>query len=155
MELTKLLERPGLEFDVTATSDDLADLVDKVRITEQTLRNYRELIGLELLRRMDKSAKWTIQTPQYTVTAPSPDAAITEEWDIERLRDLLADLQDEGVIDADAADAALEVSFSYKVRAAGIKNLRKLGPEIAQLIDECATEVPKNRRVSVKLRLPK
>lgn len=146
---TEVIPHPltGEAIELAAETDTLAQWVDQLRELERQAKEARDMIGLELLRRMDAKASWTLRAGDFKITAPSP--APKTEWDVDQLRATLADLRDQG-LDEDAIDAALEVVVTYKPRTAGLNALRKLGGEVAERIAACGTEVEPARRVSVK-----
>lgn len=133
----------------TATTDRLAALRCYILDLERDLlaQAKRDIDG-ELLARMDRAARWSVNANGYLVSAPSP--APSTEYDAEELRGRLDELVADGVLDLAAADAAVEVIISFKAKAAGIKALAKLGGPVAEAIDECSRSVDKVRRVSVK-----
>ena len=149
VDTTSLIPHPltGEAIELTADTDMLAHWVDQLRELERQAKEARDLIGLELLRRMDAKASWTLRAGDFKITAPSPAPKV--EWDVDQLRATLADLRDQG-LDEDAIDAALEVVVTYKPRASGLNALKKLGGEVAERIAACGTEVEPQRRVSVK-----
>lgn len=147
---TSLIPHPltGEALDLTADTEDLAYWCDQIRELERQAKEAREILGLELMRRMDSKASWTLRAGGFKITAPSP--APKREWNVDALRSTLADLRDQG-LDEDAIDAALEVVVTYKPRTVGLNALRKLGGEVAERIDACGEDVEPTRRVTVKL----
>lgn len=148
--MTALVPHPqtGEALDLSAPTGDLAAWVDQIRQIESQAKEAREEIGRELLRRMDAKASWTLREAGFKITGQSPQPKL--EWNVDALRATLADLRDQG-LDEDAIDAALEVVVSYRPRAAGLNALKKLGGEVAERVESCATEVEPQRRVSVKV----
>lgn len=147
---TDLVPHPktGEALSLDAPTGTLAAYHDDLQELERIVREARGRIGEELLKRLDVKAKWTWREDGFEIKAPSP--APTTEYDVDAVRATLRDLQDEGVIDEDAADAAVQVTVSYKARVAGLNALRKLGDDVADRIDACGQPVEKPRRVSVK-----
>lgn len=140
--------RTGEMLPLDADTGTLAGWVDQLADLERHAREVRARIGEELLHRLDRSAKWTHHLDGFTVTAPSPAPVV--EWDAVALRATLRDLEDEGVIDEEAVQAALEVVITYKARTAGLNALRKLGSDVAERIAACGHEVERRRTVKVK-----
>lgn len=102
-----------IELDVKeAATEQLAAFVEVVREQEIYLGAAVGAVEVELLARLDKAGAWTkrVGDPesgvQYEITAPSPTAG-TEDYEIGTLRAGLLELLEEGVIDEDAASAAL------------------------------------------------
>lgn len=131
-----------------ASDRDLADYLVDVRELESSIREHKSLVNRELLARMDRNASWTLPAGDWKLSAPSP--ATGEEWDGAGLYAALCDLSDSGVITMDAVNLAVTIEHVYKVRAVGVKALRKL-PGVGQVVDRFCTEAePKQRYVSVK-----
>lgn len=138
----------GEALDLNASTGDLARWADNLRELERQAKEVRDAISEELLHRMDRAAKWTLREDGFEIKGASP--APTIEWDVDQLRGALRELLNDGLIDEDAHDAALQVVVQYKPRTAGLNALRKLGGDIAERIAACGTDVEKPRRVSVK-----
>jgi len=131
----------------SASTDDLAVLLDSVKDYESRLREVKSLVSREVLRRQDRDASWTTRAGGYVLKGSSP--APSEEFDALALRSELLGLVDEGALTIEAVDAAVETVVSYRARKAGISALRKLGGVIAQIVDRHATPIEKTRYVSI------
>ena len=131
----------------SASTDDLAILLDSVKDYESRLREVKSLVSREVLRRQDHAASWTTRAGGYVLKGSSPAPA--EEFDALALRSELLGLVDEGALTIEAVDAAVETVVSYRARKAGISALRKLGGVIAQIVDRHATPIEKTRYVSI------
>lgn len=130
-----------------AETNDLGWFLNEMREYEMRLKEAKRAVTDEALRRLDHQAKWTFRTPDFTLKAPSP--APSEQFDELALRSDLWELVDQGVITEEAAGAAVETVVTYKTRIAGINALRKLGGQVAEVIDRHCTPVQKTRYVSV------
>jgi hypothetical protein len=146
-EIALLDPKTGEQLTLDHPTEDLARYLDSVRSLEWELRTQKRLVTEELLARMDKSASWTMHLPGMKVTGQSP--APEESWNGAELREALLRLADEGVITAEAVDAAVETVVSYKPRKAGISALRKLGGPVAEVVDSLRRLDQRDRRVSV------
>ena len=104
----------------TATDAQLAALKVACEEVALDLVKANDLLGEEVLGRMDRSAEWTkhvrIGDETFTFTAPSPNAGTTA-YDAELLEIALDELVDTGTIDADTAEKALvrEVTVTLRV----------------------------------------
>jgi hypothetical protein len=148
--VTDLLPMPftGEVLPLDAPTADLARALDELKELTSRIREVRERIDDELLRRLDKNARWTVREGDFKVTGTSP--APKAEWDGAALSVVLAELRGLALIDYEAAEAALETVVSYKPKAAGLQRLLKLGGEVAERVGACRSEVEPVRRVTVK-----
>ena len=145
--ITVVSPRTGELLELSAPDEDLAGWLADVREHESLLREAKNLVQRELLRRMDRSAKWTVRVPKFKLTGTSPKPE--ETWDGAVLRERLHDLVDDGELTVEAVDAAVETVISFKVRKAGVNALRAAGGRAAAIVDELAIATEKERRVSV------
>lgn len=123
-----------------------------------TYKDARELmaeakreIDVEFVRRCDYNATQHLDIDgigRVTVDGPGEE----EVWDTNDLRSCLRKLVAEGEISELAARAALEKVTSWKVKALGIKNLRKLGGYVQQSIDACCDRQSPVRRARLTAR---
>lgn len=112
---------------------------------QDLLRSAKRDIDAEFIRRADFNATQHLDIQGYgrvTVDGPKDE----EVWRVEDLRACLKRLVSEGSISETAAYAALEKVVSWKVKASGINNLRKLGGYVQGSIDACCDRVPPVRR---------
>ncbi len=139
----------GAAVELADGTDALADMHDQLKEARSIIDEARNLLGDELVARMDRRGKWSLTHDGLTVSAPSPKPPI--EYDGQALLCELSDLAEQGAIDTDAADDAVEMEYTYKVKRRGVDALRKLGGAVAEAIDRCQVEAEaKPRRVSVK-----
>jgi len=132
-----------------ATDLLIAQTLDDVDDLRGRLADYRSALGAEILRRMDARASWTTRAGGFKLSAPSPAPVVS--YDGAALWEELGRLAEHGRFGLEALDAAVRQVVTFKPRAAGIKALAKLGPDVAQLIDRHTTYVdPPPRRVRVE-----
>lgn len=105
-----------------ATTDRLARFLDDSRELESILSETKALVCDELLRRMDRDARWTVWAGGYELRGQSPEAGTTY-YEPDELEQALRRLRRESLITEEAAKAALayEVSVERKPRQAGIR----------------------------------
>jgi hypothetical protein len=127
----------------------LALLLDQVRQFESDqLRGFRRQVQEEILGRMDQACSWTVETEEFKVSGDSPDRV---EYDLDKLRIALAALKAEGLIDEEAAEAAIRVKIEYEPAKAGINKLLKRGGRVKEVVLAC--EVPSQKARAVRLTL--
>jgi hypothetical protein len=139
----------GELVELDAPDERLAAAIDESDQLVLRLRLYRQRLGEELLRRMDRAACWTLRAGELTVAGESPDRV---DYDAGRLAAALGALTDEGAISAAAAGAALKRKTEPMPQKRGIYQLRKRGGRIRELIDGCQLPVLRPRRVTVSRR---
>lgn len=138
----------GEELDLpTAPTDQLAEMRAYIRDLEEDLKLAKQALDAEVIDRMDREARWSWNGKGYRLSAPSPAPVTT--YDAEELYERLSVLAAKGVISWEALGEAVARVWDYKPRVAGINRLRKLGGEVAEAIDACATEVERVRRVTL------
>lgn len=145
--ITVVSPRTGEVIALDAPTEDLGGYLADVREFESLIREAKALVGREIMDRMRKQAKWTIEAGGLKLTAPRKDTE--EEWDGAVLREALCEFVDRDELAIAAVDAAVEVVVEYKVKKAGINALRGVGGEVGAAVDSLAREVPKTRYVSV------
>jgi hypothetical protein len=151
-----LLRSRGIENVETAENEQLAGFIDEVNSHVRSLLNEAvNAVSDELVKRLDKRGKWTLEVDGLKVTAPSPDAGTTG-YDIDALRSALGKLLDAEVIDVDGAYSAIERVAPpppqpyWKVKQAGVKALLKL-PAAREAIEACRVPVdPPVRKAKVQ-----
>lgn len=132
---------------LTSPSLELGRYLADIREFESVIREHKRMVSRELLARMDKSASWTMRLEGVTITGQSPAPA--EEWDGAELREALLALVDDGLLTIEAVDAAVETVVTFKARKAGISALRKLGGEVAGVVNRLCRSEERERRVTV------
>ena len=142
----------GEVLDLDSPTEHLARWLQEQRDQEQVLREEKNRVQRELLRRMDLEANYTLRAGEFEIKGDGPQTPL--EYDGQGLREALDDYVKAGFISRSAVDRAVEPVTAYKVKAAGVNALRKLeGSTIPAVIDRYAA--PKEgyvRRVSVKAR---
>jgi hypothetical protein len=131
-----------------ATTDQLAEYLASVREFESLLREHKQAVTGEVLRRMDQEARWSVTVGDHKLSSRSPEPVI--EYDGERLHAALQQLVAEDLIAPAAADAACERVVTYKPVKRGINALLKLGVAVTAVIEACGREEHPERRVSVR-----
>jgi hypothetical protein len=150
-----LLFAHGITDPRIAETDALAAFVDHADHMASLTKEAREIVGEEIVRRMDRAGKWTIHEGDLTIRSSSP-AAGTEKYDDGKLADALATLVEDDVIDAEAARAAIEWVVPpppepyWRQKPAGVKSLLKLGGRVAEAVLSAMVPVEPPRR-SVKV----
>lgn len=151
-----LLVAAGIEDVRGADDETLALFDDGARHLAGIAKEARETVGDELIRRLDRSGKWTRHVGEFTVKAPSPEAG-TVKYDDEVLASALRVLVDNDLIDREAMDSAIEwveppaPAPFWRQKPGGIKALLKLGPAVRAAVESARVEVePPARRVLVK-----
>lgn len=147
-----LLVAAGIHDVKGADDTELAAFDDGAKHLASIAKEAREDVGAELIRRMDRSGKWTRHVGEFTVTAPSPDAG-TLKYESEALRAALVALVPD-VIDMDAVDAAVRLVCPpapepyLKQNANGIKALLKLGPAVRAAVEGAQVPVDPPKRTA-------
>jgi hypothetical protein len=139
----------GELVELDGPTETLAHFLADMREHESLCKEAKALVNREMLNRLDRQAKWTLYVGDLKLSSPSKEQEEVEEFDGPALHEALYALVDEGLITVEAADAAVETVTSYVPKKAGIKQLRKLGGRVAEVVAEHATKVPKSRYVSV------
>lgn len=151
-------ERPAAPVMNPATGElvDLADPTDvlarqraDIREVESQLQEFKRLLDREIIDRMDADATWTLRVDGLKVEAPSPAPA--EVFDAESLWNGLHSIARDVGLTEDAIHKAVTEERSYKVSKRGITALRKLGGEVARVIDRCSSYEQRDRRVRVSV----
>jgi hypothetical protein len=137
---------------VTAPLDDLAGWLSDVRDYEGQVRHAKNVItGIMHTEHLDPTGQWTAHTERFKVTGQSPEPET--DYDGERLHKVLLKLVKQGRITREAAARACEREVSFKPKKTGIKALSKIGSDVAEAIEACATEKPREqRRISLSLK---
>ena len=132
------------------TDNELAALIDKARDQRSRLNETVNTASEVLHDRMDRSRLWTIDAGEWKISGQSDEPRAV--WDADRLQLVLLDLVGTGVLDADAADRAINVTVTRTVAASGVKALLK-SPALAASIEECREFVePAARRIKLTRR---
>lgn len=147
-----LLRSRGIEDVGAAETTDTVRVMDEIQHVQSLLNEAKGMLSDELVSRLDKRGKWTLEVEGLKVTAPSPDAG-TVSYDPVKLHFALRDLHLTGVIDSEAREATEEwvkPEPYYKVKLAGVKALLKL-PAAREAIEACRVETtpaPRKAKVS-------
>ena len=130
----------------------LADLLAGCRDYQQQVADFREQVEREICDRMDMELDRTAQAGGWKITV---NAAARDEWDLDRLAVVLAELIDRNVI---SEAAALKVigqpppKPQPKVLRRQALNVlvKDATPETKALIAECASPVAQRRTVKIE-----
>lgn len=109
-----------------AEPGELAEFHQRALDQKATIAAVEGAIEDEMIRRLDRRGKWTVRARpagadhEFEISAPSPTAGTTH-YDPAQLEDVLRELIDGDVIDAEAAAAALKrrVSVEFAVPLEG------------------------------------
>lgn len=136
-----------------ATVDQLADYKLAVAEWQDAAKAAQQMADGEILRRMDKQAKWTIHTPFGILTGRSPADVRTID-DPQGLRDALLELEAQGLLSTEAVEAAISQPppkpQPLKVAVSGIDALLKIGGQVAETVERFSRMVPPDRKVTRK-----
>jgi len=127
--------------------EDLASALEVIREAEHDLADAKRVISGWLLERMDHEASWTRRGGAFKLQSVAPHPVT--EYDGEALRRLLDEAVEAGAISEAARDGAVSVELSYKVHAAGVGALLRLGGELAEQVRACGQDVERRRYVRV------
>lgn len=142
--------RTGEVVDLTADTAELAAYLADVRQWERDfLRGCKRAVELELIRRMDRDAKYTLRAGGLEITGDGPGRVKYEE---EVLRAQLRPLVQQDIISQDAMNAAVKEVVTYQVMARGVNALKKLGGPVAEAVAAATRLSDDPRRVQVKPR---
>lgn len=139
----------GELLDLNGATDYLAERLLEIRDLEAQLRHLKEALTSEVLHRMDGAATWTVEAGRYKVRGRSPDPEIV--YDGEALWNGLHSIARDFGLDEQAIRNAITEERVFKVSKRGVNALRKLGGEVARIIDRCSSEETSRRYVSVSV----
>lgn len=97
---------------------------------------------------MDRAALWTLHVGSGALESASPETEVVD--DPHALWEALTPLIDRELISAGARDAAVEVVTTWKARMRGVNQLRRLGGEVAEVVNAHVRTAPRYRKVVVK-----
>lgn len=114
------------------------------------LYQAKRVLGGEMIERMDRSAKWTVEAPGVKIVAPSPNAG-TIDWNAEKLDEILSQLVEENIIDRAAKLRAVWPDTVYKTDKRAITALLKI-PGVEQRIADARIITPNtDRKASIRV----
>lgn len=136
-------------------TDQLIDLVEGAREYQQQVGEFRSAVEQVIVERMDRELDRTAIVGGHKLTV---NAATRDEWDLDRLAAVLADLVNRSVISEKAARKVIETPPPKPqpavLRKAALNLLVKdVVPAVKDTIAECATQVPQRRTLKIE-RLP-
>lgn len=130
-------------------TDTIARWLALYRATQDVMKDGKRAIDAEMCVRADYDAQYHIDVEgvgRITVDGPADE----EVWDLKKLKEVLDGLVKDKEISESAATAALEPVITLKVRANGIKALRKRGGHIEASINACRELHPPVRYANLK-----
>lgn len=138
----------GEVLTLDSPDEDLSRYLNDLREYKSVISEHKRMVDRELIRRMDKRAKYTFHFPGgLKISAPSPKPE--ESWDGAELRAALMEFVDRDVLSIETVTDAVEQSIEYTVKKRGVNSLRALGGEIGELIEALCTKSDRDRYVSV------
>lgn len=142
----QVVEMTGELVSIQEASDEaLARWFATYKDARDLMNSAKREVDAEFIRRADYNATQHIDVEgvgRITVDGPGDE----EVWNTNDLRAALRKLVSEGEISEQAAYQALEKVVSWKVKYAGINNLRKLGGYVRDTVDACCDRQEKVRR---------
>jgi hypothetical protein len=143
--------RTGETFDLaTAEWSQLAGARRAITDLRPVLGDAARVLDGEITRRLDRNNDRSIDVDGYEVRVKPPTES---EWDITLLRENLDQLVNEGRLGAGVPGRAVKVEVSYKPVAVELKRLLDHDdPRVKELVGECRTVRPAERRVTVTRR---
>lgn len=152
-ELTLIHPDTGRQIALSdATLEELGDFCDA--IDEWKSRAYEAVkhAEREVLRRMDRDAKWTLYSDRFKFVGKSPAPHISYKEPV-KLRAALLELAEAGLITRDAVDDAVPEKTVTSIVPGRLVALRKLGGRVAKTIEAFTGERnPTDRSVRVQRR---
>lgn len=134
---------------VGAPNDLLARFLSDLRNSELALKEAKRIVSDEVLRRQDHAGEWTTRAEGgWVLKGQSPEPV--KEYDELALRSELLELVDRGVLNIEAVDRAVQTNITYKAREDGLNRLRKLGGEVAEIVERHTHRSERRRYVSVQ-----
>lgn len=128
-----------------APTDVLLDALHRMRDLEQQLQACRRDVGLEVTRRMDRDNIRQADVDGFRVTVSAPG----EDWDLDRLDEVLDELVAAEVITRAAVDRLFKTERKIQKREL-TKLLKNLDPEPADAIRACSERSRRLRSVRVE-----
>ena len=136
-------------------TDQLVELVEGARDYQAQVADFRAVVEEVICDRMDRELSRTAQVGGHRLTVNAPTR---DDWDLDMLHEVLAELVERGVITGEAALAVIEQPPPKPVpervvRVALNKLLKHPDGEVVEMLRECATQVPQRRTLKIE-RLP-
>lgn len=128
-----------------APSDVLVDAIYRIRDLESRLASARRDLGLEITRRMDADNLRQVDVDGFRVTVAKP----AEDWDMDRLDEVLDELVAAEIITRAAVDRLFKVERKIQKREL-TKLLSNLDEEPAAAIRACSERSRRLRSVRVE-----
>jgi hypothetical protein len=138
-----LLRAAGIADVRDADDEALTVFLDRLKTLGSIATEARTIAGAELTSRMDRRGAWTLRAAGGLKAAAASPTAGTEVWDDKALKAAVDDLVDEGLIEREAADAAIKYETPEPVlkrKASGVLALVRLGGAVAAAVEACRTQ---------------
>lgn len=136
----------------TGSIDELAEFQRDLDAIVERVGEVRELINAEWIRRADREVTDTLTGDDFEVSVPSRGSNTT--WNLDRLRETLAELVKEGHISQSASDELLVTKTkTTETESADALKLRKVTARddaVGDRVRACSTTLPKNRTPKIK-----
>jgi hypothetical protein len=151
---TSLIPAPGHLLDpqtgelielAEAEDDRVAEILARLKDLEAQLKQASEEVKGEVIRRMDKAARWTLEAGEWRLKSSSPGVV---DYDQKLLKAELNGLVSKGVIDSTAVGRAFTTRMTESVSKSGVNALLKLGGEVKDAIERC--QRPARRSVTLE-----
>lgn len=128
-----------------APNETLVDALYRMRDLEGQLAACRRDVGLEITRRMDADNLRQVDVDGFRVTVAAPG----EDWDLERLDDVLTGLVDAGTLTPAATARLFKVERRIQKREL-TKLLKNLDADDAEKVRACSERSKRVRSVRVE-----
>lgn len=134
------------------TTDQLAELAAGAADYIRQVHEFRTAVEQVIAERMDRELSRTAQVGGWKLTVNAPTR---DEWDLDRLAQVLGELVERGVISVDAAGQVIEQpppkpQPERVARTALNKLLKHPDPEVVGMLRECAAPVPQRRTLKIE-----
>lgn len=152
-ELTLIHPDTGRQIALSdATLEELGDFCDALDEWRSRAHEAEAHARREVLRRMDREAKWTLYSDGFKFVGKSPAPHVSYK-EPEKLRSALLALAADGVITMQAVDDAVPEIRKVGVVPGRLSALRKLGGRVATVIESFTGERnPTDRSVRIAKR---
>lgn len=139
----------GVAIDLASAEwEELADMRRATILARTVLATTATYLDEEVARRLDHANERHRLVGDVELRVNAPFETV---WDVERLRERLDQLVNEGRLGAGVPPRAVKTEVSYKAVARELKKLLAHDdPRVRELIGECYTELPAKRSVAVK-----
>ena len=154
-ERTEVIVHPltGGVLELDAPTDQLAAVLEEHREILSVLAEWRSLVERELVRRMDSANTRKEEVGGYLLEVNAPR---TESYSVDAMREALAPLVDEGILDEVVLERVITMSVpkpvapQERVAKTEVNKLKKHPEEaVRAAIAEACEEIPNNRTLKI------